>query len=137
VLVEYARNILGITEAEHAETSPDADTLVVSSLSCSLVGQSQRVVVLPGSRAAALYGDGEVIEDFFCNYGLNPKYRAPLEEAGLRVTGVDEDGEVRIVELDDHRFFVATLFCFQTRSRADRPHPLVAGFVQAAAAVRS
>jgi CTP synthase len=50
---------------------------------------------------------------------------------------VDDDGEVRIVELDDHPFFVATLFCFQTRSRPDRLHPLVAGFVEAAAAVRS
>lgn len=89
------------------------------------------MVVLPGSRAATLYGDGEVIEDFFCNYGLNPDYRTPLEEAGLRVTGVDEDSEVRIVELDDHPFFVATLFCFQTRSRPDRPHPLVKGFVEA------
>jgi CTP synthase (UTP-ammonia lyase) len=110
---------------------------VVSSLSCSLVGQAHRVVILPDSRAAALYGDGEVIEDFFCNYGLNPKYRGPLEEAGLRVTGVDDDAEVRIVELDDHPFFVATLFCFQTRSHPDRPHPLVTGFVEAAAAVRS
>jgi CTP synthase (UTP-ammonia lyase) len=95
-------------------------------------------MVLAGSRAATLYGDGEVIEDFFCNYGLNPDYRAPLEQAGLRVTGVDADGEVRIIELDEHPFFIATLFCFQTRSRGDRPHPLVAGFVEAAAAgVRS
>ena len=105
---------------------------MVSALSCSLAGQTHRVLVLPGSRAAALYGDGEVIEDFFCNYGLNPTYRAPLEEAGLRVTGVDEDGEVRLVELEDHPFFVATLFCFQTRSCPDRPHPLVEGFVEAA-----
>jgi CTP synthase (UTP-ammonia lyase) len=45
---------------------------------------------------------------------------------------VDDDGEVRIVELDDHPFFLATLFCFQTRSRPGEPHPLVAGFTASA-----
>jgi CTP synthase (UTP-ammonia lyase) len=132
VLVEYARNVLGVEGAEHAETSPHAEQLVVTSLSCSLVGQAQRVFVLPDSQAAALYGAAEVEEDYYCNYGLNPEYRPMIEEAGLHVTGLGEDGEVRIVELEGHAFFLATLFCFQTRSRADTPHPLVSGFVAAA-----
>jgi CTP synthase (UTP-ammonia lyase) len=106
---------------------------VVTSLSCSLVGEAQRVVLVAGSLAEALYGrNGEVVEDFFCNYGLNAEYRPRLEQAGLRVTGVDDDGDVRIVELPEHPFFLATLFCFQTRSRPGEPHPLVAGFVDAA-----
>jgi len=50
------------------------------------------------------------------------------------VSGVDDDGEVRVVELDSHPFYVATLYCFQTRSLSGRPHPLVAGFVAAASA---
>jgi CTP synthase (UTP-ammonia lyase) len=137
VLVEYARNVLRVTAAEHAETSPDADTLVVTPLSCSLVGQAHRVSVLAGSRAAGLYGTDEAVEDYYCNYGLNPEYRPRLEASGLRVTGTDADGEVRIVELDGHPFFLATLFCFQTRSRAQAPHPLVAGFVAAAGMVHS
>jgi CTP synthase (UTP-ammonia lyase) len=95
------------------------------------------VVLRAGSRAAALYGAGEAVEDYYCNYGLNQEYRPLLEDAGLRVTGVDEDGAVRIVELDRHPFFVATLFCFQTRSQADAPHPLVAGLVGAARATAS
>ena len=67
-----------------------------------------------------------MVEDFYCNYGLNPDYRPAFERAGLRVSGLGADGEVRIVELPQHPFFLATLFCFQTRS-ADRTHPLVAG----------
>jgi CTP synthase (UTP-ammonia lyase) len=74
------------------------------------------------------------VEDYYCNYGLNPEYRSRIEETGLHVTGSDEEDEVRIVELEGHPFFVATLFCFQTRSRPDEPHPLVAGFVDAARA---
>lgn len=91
----------------------------------------------PDSRAAQLYGLEEVEEDFFCNYGFNPKYRPQLEAAGLRITGVDEDNSARVVELDGHPFFLATLYCFQTRSRPDRPHPLVAGLVNAAQGQRS
>ena len=75
--------------ATHAETSPNAETLIVTPLSCSLVGQADRVLVMPGSRAATLYGTRAVEEDFFCNYGLNPEYSSPLEAAGLRITGVD------------------------------------------------
>jgi CTP synthase (UTP-ammonia lyase) len=132
VLVEYARNVLGAEGAEHAETSPDAIDLVVTPLSCSLGGQEHPVVLVPGTRAAGLYGVESAVEDYFCSYGLSPKYRPRMEESGLRVSGVDEEGEPRIVELDGHPFLVATLFCFQTRSRPDEPHPLVAGFVDAA-----
>ncbi|MEO8290700.1 MAG: hypothetical protein ABI649_06855 [Gaiellaceae bacterium] len=92
------------------------------------------MIVLPGSRAADLYGTDEALEDYYCNYGLNPDYRPLIEESGLLVTGIDEEGGVRIVELDGHPFFVATLFCFQTRSRPAEPHPLVSGFVAAARA---
>jgi CTP synthase (UTP-ammonia lyase) len=132
VLVEYARNVLGAEGAQHAETSPEAADLVVTPLSCSLWGQEHRVELVAGSRAAALYGVEAAVEDYFCSYGLSPEYRPRMEESGLRISGVDEEGEPRIVELEGHPFFVATLFCFQTRSRADEPHPLVAGFADAA-----
>ena len=132
MLVEYARNVLGAEGAEHAETSPDAADLVVTPLSCSLWGQEHPVTLVPGTRAAGLYGVESAAEDYFCSYGLSPEYRPRMEESGLRVSGVDGEGEPRIVELDGHPFFVATLFCFQTRSRPGEPHPLVAGFVDAA-----
>ena len=132
MLVEYARNVLGAEGADHAETSPDASDLVVTPLACSLWGQEQRVSLVPGTRAAGLYGSGSSVEDYFCSYGLSTEYRPRLEEAGLRVSGVDDDGDARIVELEGHPFFVATLFCFQTRSQEGAPHPLIAGFAEAA-----
>lgn len=132
VLVEYARNVIGVERAEHAETSPDADQLVISPLTCSLAGQAAPVRLLPGTQAAALYGGEETVEDYFCSYGLNPHYWPLIEHAGMRVSGLDDDGEVRIVELPAHPFFIATLFCFQTRSRPDAAHPLAAGLIAAA-----
>jgi CTP synthase (UTP-ammonia lyase) len=134
VLVEHARNVLGIPEAEHAETSPDAERLVVTALSCSLVGQQHRVRILPGTRAAELYGRDEAVERYYCNYGLDPKYRPALEASGLRVSAEDEDGEVRIVELDGHPFFLGTLFLPQMTSTEDEPHPILVGLAEALSA---
>ncbi len=86
-----------------------------------------------GSRAAELYGATEIVEDYYCNYGVNPAYHARLEAGGLRVTGVGDEGEIRIVELPGHPFFLATLFLPQARSTPARPHPLIAGYASAVA----
>jgi CTP synthase (UTP-ammonia lyase) len=92
------------------------------------------VRIVPGTRAAALYGDAEPVEDYRCNYGVDPRFHPGLEAAGLRLSGFGEDGELRIAEIPAHPFFVATLFLPQMRSAPDRPHPILAGF---AAAVRA
>jgi len=104
---------------------------VITPLACSLVGQQHPVRVLSGTRTAELYGASEATEDFYCNYGVNPDYRTALEQRGLCVSGVGLDGEIRIVELPEHPFFVATLFLPQARSTATAPHPLLVGFAAA------
>jgi CTP synthase (UTP-ammonia lyase) len=98
------------------------------------VGQRQRVTIRPGTRAAELYGVTSAEEDFFCSYGVNPTWAERLAAAGLRVSGTGEAGEVRIVELPEHPFFVPTLFLPQARSTAAAPHPILAGFAAAAGA---
>ena len=87
--------------------------------------------ILPDTRAAQLYGAPEATENYYCSYGVNPEYRRLLEGRGLRVSGVDDAGEIRVVELPDHPFFMATLFQPQTRSTAAKPHPLLVGFAAA------
>jgi len=92
------------------------------------------VTILPGTRASALYGGATVVEeDYYCNYGINPDYRPRLEAAGLAVSAVGGEGEIRIVELPAHPFFLATLFLPQTRSTPARPHPLLVGYAAAVA----
>ena len=73
----------------------------------------------------------EAVEPYSCNYGVNPDYRLQFEACGLRVSGVGSEGEIRIVELPEHPFFVATLFLPQARSTAATPHPLVVGYAAA------
>ncbi len=123
---------MGITDAEHEETAPGASTLLISKLSCSLVGKTETVRIIPGSFAHQAYGQEEVKEQFACNYGVNPGYRQRLQEGGLRISGIDVEGEVRIVELPSHRFFMGTLFLPQLLSRPERPHPLVTAYLRAA-----
>jgi len=94
------------------------------------------VVLVPRTRAARLYGSTDATEDYYCNYGVNHDYRLRLEAHGLRVSGVGGEGEIRIVEIPDHPFFVATLFLPQARSTAARPHPLLVGYAAAVAAGR-
>jgi CTP synthase (UTP-ammonia lyase) len=88
-------------------------------------------LVLEYARNVA-YGSTRATENYYCNFGLNPEYRAELENAGLKVTGVDADGEVRMMEVDGHPFCMGTLFVPQARSEPGRPHPLVMAFCRAA-----
>ncbi len=134
--MEFARNVLGYRDADHAETSPDASRLVITPLTCSLVGQQQRVVLVPRTRAARLYAVAEAIEGYYCNYGVNPDYRLQFEARGLRVSGVGDEGEIRIVELPEHPFFMGTLFLPQAGSTPERPHPLLKGYAAAVHACR-
>ena len=126
--------MLGIRDAEHEETAPEASELVISKLTCSLVGQTQVVKIMPGTRAHQAYGKEEASEQFRCNYGLNPAYQEQIGSGELKVVGVDLDGQARIVELPAHRFFIATLFLPQLSSSPGSPHPLIVAYLRAAVA---
>ena len=134
VVLEYARNVLGFTEAAHAESDPDASTLFISMLECSLVGKTMHVHLDPSSRVFRMYQRAVVQEQYYCQFGLNPAYQATIHDGGLRVVGVDDDREARIVELPDHPFFVGTLFVPPLTSTPEQPHPLIIAYLEAAEA---
>jgi CTP synthase (UTP-ammonia lyase) len=133
-VIEVARDVLGLREAEHAESSPDAALPIVTRLACSLVRVKRTIALVPGSRLAALYGRAEATEEYQCNFGVNAAYRAALEQAGLRFTAIDEDGDVRALELPEHPFFLGTLFQLELSALAGATHPIAVAFVRAAAA---
>jgi CTP synthase (UTP-ammonia lyase) len=130
-MIEFARNVLGIRDAQHGEHDPYASVLVIKPLSCSLVGQRMEVLIQSGTLVADVYKTGRAIEEYYCNCGLNPEYEQPLQDGGLRVVGRDTDGEPRILTLTNHPFFVATVFVPQLSSTPASPHPLVIAFLQA------
>lgn len=133
VVLEYARSVLGFSDAAHAEYDPYASDLFITALSCSLVGQTMTVKVNENTTAARFYKQHTVAEKYYCNFGLNLDHLPALTAAGLVVSGTDQDGEPRIIELPHHRFFVATMFVPQTSSTPDTPHPLIIGLLSEAA----
>jgi len=134
MVLEYARNVLGFRDAQHAEYDPYASRLFVTQLACSLAGREMRLRFAAGSRVSAIYGALEATEEYYCDFGVNPEYVPLLGRGPLRITGADAEGEARVIELPGHPFFLGTLFVPQTRSTPERPHPLVSAFVEAAVA---
>ena len=127
--------MLGVLDAEHEESAPDAATLLISRLACSLVGQTQGIRLVAGSQVAAIYGDTEPLEDFRCNYGFNAAFTAAFHNSALHFVGFDADGELRAIELPGHRFYLATLFLPQMRSQPGQPHPLITAYLRVASVV--
>jgi CTP synthase (UTP-ammonia lyase) len=134
VAVEFVRDVLGIEDADHEESNPEASDFAVVRLPVSLAEQEHEVFFEPGSRVAAIYGASAAVEPFFCSFGLNPKYRAAVEERGLVISGTGGDGAARVFELPGHPFFIATLYVPQARYTAGDPHPLLTAFVETTAA---
>ena len=132
-VLEFARNMLGIADAAHQAYEPSAPRLFLTALACSIKGRAMPVRLLCGSRAHAAYGRGDTVEEYYCSHGINPQYEELLREHGLWITGRDDSGAPRILEIAAHPFYVATLFVPQTRSMRQTPHPLVTEFVRAAA----
>ena len=131
-VVEFARNVAGIADADHAETTPDGSNLVVGRLACSLIGQERDVTAVPGTRMHDLCGDAPFVGFHWCNYGLAPAYADRLAEHGLVIAARADDAGVEAVELPNHPFFLATLFQPQIGSIAGRPlHPVIEAFVAA------
>lgn len=133
-VLEFARNVMGLQGAAHAEYGAAADAdLFIEELLCSLVGETMEVDLVD-SELVTLYGDPHPKERYYCRFGLSPAWRGPLHQAGLLVAGVDaRDGDVRVMRLADHPYFVLTLFVPQTTSSPGHPHPLVVALLRAAA----
>lgn len=130
-IVEYARNVLGWQDAAHAETDSEG-RMVIAPLSCSLVEKTAAIELRANTLIARAYGRDSIEEGYHCSYGIAEEFARELEQGDLRVTGWDEEGDIRAVELVTHPFFVATLFQHERNALAGSPSPLVHAFLRAA-----
>lgn len=128
-LIEYARNVCGIQHADHAESNPAGNTLIITRLVCSLAGTTGQISFRPGSHLHTIFKGQTTAEKYSCNYGLNSKWRTHLETKGLAFTGLDINSEVRAFELTNHPFFIGTLFQPERSALEEQHHPLIQAFV--------
>ncbi len=130
IVIEYARNVLSIKDAQHAEYDPYASKLVVNPLSCDLKGDKLEVTLVDAaSTTFKAFGTDKISEKYYCNFGLNPEYQGFLHDSGLKIVGTDKYQEARILELAHHPFFIATLFVPQDNSSFKQPHKLITTFL--------
>ena len=129
-VIEFARNVLNIADAQHEEYTNDSTVLFINKLTCSLAGKRMKVDLVPGSIAYECYKTEKTKEDYYCNFGINPYFQDKLNHKDLKISGMDQDGEIRIIELPKNRFFLATLFVPQTNSTENMPHPLIERFIE-------
>lgn len=130
MVLEYARHVLGFQDAQSEENDPYASHLFISQLDCSLAGREMKLAFVEGSKIAAIYGSLTTNEQYYCNFGVNPEYVSLLKSQLLEVTGSDNEGELRVIELPNHPFFMGTLFVPQARSTLETPHPIVTTFLK-------
>jgi len=147
MVVEYARNVLGITDAHTVEINSDTANPVVAMmdaqkeiLSRGEFGGTMRLGsytenIVPGTIAATAYGVEEVTERHRHRYEINPAYVKQLTDAGLVFSGTSPDGVLmEIAELPEteHPFFLGTQAHPELKARPLAPHPLFSAFLRAA-----
>ena len=145
MVIEYARNVAGITDATSSEFDPQGANPVIATmaeqidkLAASDLGGTMRLGAYPatlvkGSLVAKLYGTNEIEERHRHRYEVNFAYKEKLEAAGLVFSGLSPDGILpEIVEIPGHPWFIGVQYHPELKSRPFEPHPLFAGFVAAA-----
>ncbi len=153
MVIEYARNVVGLDEASSTEFEPDSPHPVIATMEEQLaivggqgdLGGTMRLgaydaTLVAGSVVAEAYGSERVSERHRHRYEVNNAYRDKLEDAGLVISGVSPDTSlVEFVELprETHPYYVATQAHPEFKSRPTRSHPLFAGLVGAALAQRA
>jgi len=132
-VLEYARDVLGYTDADNAEVNPNAEMPVIAPLRCALSEESRAIEFLAGSYIANLYRAHNVTEKYHCSYGVSPRYVPIFDGSDLFISGVDPQAEPRAIELKNHPFFIGTAYQPERSALTNENHPLIAAFVQAAA----
>lgn len=139
--VEFARNVLGHTDANSAEINPETKYPIIDLLpeqkDIEDLGGTLRLGIFPckleeNTKAFAAYNDEVVYERHRHRYEFNNQFRQEMEQAGFIFSGTSPDGRlVEIIELADHPWFVASQFHPEFISRPTRPQPLFRDFVEA------
>lgn len=140
--IEFARNVLGIREANSTEMNPDTSEPVIDMMEeqkkISMKGGTMRLGSYPcaiteGTLAYEIYGTTEINERHRHRWEFNNAYLERFREAGMIASGINpESGLVEIMELNDHPFFIGVQYHPELKSTVENPHPLFVHFIKAA-----
>lgn len=132
--------MLKLADADTVENRTGTSNPVITPVACALpqakagdakLSGTDPVQIVPGTRLHAAVGKATLTAEYWCNYAVNEAYEPRFTAAGLKVSARGTAGETRGMELEGHRFFVATLFQPQLTSSAHEPHPVIVAFLKA------
>jgi CTP synthase len=149
-IIEYARNVLGIEDANSMEFDPDTPHPVIYLIDEFIDTSGQKQIrthkspmggtmrlgeyackVKEGTKLWEAYGHADVIyERHRHRYEANPQYREQLEKAGMIVSGESEEGLIEAVEIQKHPWFVGVQFHPEFTSHLQKPNPLITAFIE-------
>ncbi len=140
--IEFARNVLGIADADSTEMNPDTANPVIDMMEeqkkVTMKGGTMRLGSYPcaikeDTLAYSIYGTTEINERHRHRWEFNNKYLKQFEDAGMIASGINpESGLVEIMELKNHPFFIGVQYHPELKSTVENPHPLFVHFIKAA-----
>lgn len=131
MLIEFAKNECGIENADHEETNPDSSEILIRRLACSLQDKQEKLLIISESSILnKVYEGKNLIGKYYCSYGLNENYIEPLRANGINFTSKSESGNYRSFEIDNHPFFVGTLFQPALTSTKNNSNSMIIEFIK-------
>ncbi len=132
VVVEFLQQKIGYSGAlSYQELDPNAQDPLFIQMSCQIQPEFHSVHIIANTRTEECYQKEQSFESFYCRFGVNPLYWPILNPHSIVIAGLDEKAIPRVIELNDHPFFIATLYVPQVLSSPGQPHPLLTGFLKA------
>ena len=140
--IEFARNVLGLKDADSTEMNPDTSAPVIDMMEeqkkVTMKGGTMRLgsypcVIKENTLAYSIYGKAEIHERHRHRWEFNNKYLQQFEDAGMIASGINpQSGLVEIIELNNHPFFIGVQYHPELKSTVENPQPIFVHFIKAA-----
>ncbi len=131
-VLEYAQNALGHTDADSVEDNPDTSMPLISAMYCALREKPGAIKINNPSQVYSIIKSELIEEQYNCGFGVNAEYLSLFEDTDMTFSGFDSDGDPRIVELNNHPFYIGTAFQPERSALLNNTHALIIAFLEAA-----
>jgi CTP synthase (UTP-ammonia lyase) len=131
MVIEFAKNVLKMKDAGHAEIHPSTSQTIITPLGCFVSEQIHSFYLEKGTKVYDAYQKERIDEQYgVCNYGFNRDFADLFEKGGFIVSGTDTERNAKIMEFTPHPFYIGTLFQPERSALTGRTHPLITYFLK-------
>jgi len=132
-IMEFGQEIFDLKEVDHPyqnNTLPEEEILLAPLNHCDTQMHEIYFHPIPGTKTSRIYNQDRVEEQSHCTYGIHPKKISAFKDHGFLASGIDHEGEPKIMEYSPNDFHIITLFLPQVLSSPQNPHPLISALLE-------